>query len=263
MKELPVCIFTRNRTGCAVATVTALLDNLTCTGRELRYIVCDDRSKPGHVKAITKVFESRGIHPTVHYATPSCYGLGAIMNFGLDDAFSTSDKCLRLEDDWLLKRPLDLGPWVDKMDKLEIGSLRLGMMFRKPHELQYFEQEPEHTLYKVCSQRKQVFTFNNQIAVINKSLQDIVKHYPENVPPPDVEKYGGHTYNKATNFGSKPPYVAWPADWETLTFYGDAMAFDHIGVSICGHASMYKIPNQFLKYNKDEYINKLRLDALN
>ena len=135
MRTLPVAIFTHDRTACAMAVVDSLIRNLRCGERRIEWILCDDRSKPGHVAAVVDVFRRAGIEPTVHLNNDGRTGLGAAMNKGLVDAFGRSHECLRIEDDWLLKRPLDLGDWVEDMDKLSIGSLRLGMMFRKPHEL--------------------------------------------------------------------------------------------------------------------------------
>ena len=184
------------------------------------------------------------------------------MNLGLEDAFSTSDKCLRMEDDWLLKRPLDVGPWVAKMDRLKIGSLRLGMMFRKRHELQLFRDDPDKDLWKVCSAHRQRFTFNNQLAIVSKELQDAIGPYPENVPPPVTEKQAGDRYNRLTEYGSRAPYVAWPAAWETQVYYGPNMAFAHIGASISGHHHMYRVPEKYLVYNDPERVRALRERAL-
>lgn len=258
---LPVCIFTKNRTGCACATVGSVLENLSCSGRNIRWILCDDQSVPGHVEAVLQVFRRHGVKPSVHRTTEARHGLGASMNMGLEDAFSNADKCLRMEDDWLLKRPLDLGPWVAKMDRLGIGSLRLGMMFRKRHELKPFPG-PDGDLLRVCSAYRQLFTFNNQLALVTREMHGLIGAYPENAPPPAVEKHGGNVYNRATEFGARPPYVAWPATWETQVYYGDNMAFAHIGVSISGHKSMYWIPERYRGYNVPARDEELRRDAL-
>lgn len=248
MKTLPVCIFTHNRTKVACATVNALLDHLKCRPAGVRYILCDDLSRPGHVDAVVKAFTDRGVKPSVHLNDARRHGLGASMNKGLEDAFSTSPVCLRLEDDWLLKRPLDLGAWAESLDALEIGSLRLGMMFRDPWELTQMQNAPD--LWKLQSDFNRIFTFNNQVALVTKRLYSILGTYPENVQPFVVERSLADRYNKITRYGRRPPYVAWPKGWATKVYYHDTLAFDHIGNSTVGH-SYYRIPKKYASLNSD------------
>lgn len=241
MKTLPVCIFTHNRTKVACATVNALLDHLKCPGWRIRYILCDDLSRPGHVDAVVREFEKRGITPSVHLNDERRHGLGASMNRGLDDAFDTSHVCLRLEDDWLLKRDLDVSEWAGKMDDAAIGSIRLGMMFREPDELIPFGMG----LKRVKSRPCRVMTFNNQVALVTDAVYDACgTAYPENVRPEIVERVMADAYNKATGKCSTSPWVCWPNGWDTMTYYGPKMAFDHIGVSTIGHRQ-YAIPTRY------------------
>lgn len=260
MNVLPVCIFTKDRTGCACATVESVLKNLSCSGHRMRWILCDDMSVKGHVEAVLKVFDRNGIVPSLHITTPERHGLGASMNMGLQDAFSDSDKCLRMEDDWLMERPFDVGPLVDRMDELNIGLLRLGMMFRMPSELLRFPSCRD--IIMVRSLKHQAFTFNNQLAVVTKKVHELIGMYPENVPPPTAERTVANMYNRLTGFGSRPPYVAWPTKWATFRHYDPSIPFAHIGVSIVGHKKLYKIPERYLKYNDPRLDAMLRADAL-
>lgn len=266
MTPLPIVIFTKDRTGCAVAVANSILDNLRCTGYEPRYIISDDMSVPGHLEAVVRVFASRGIIPTVCRTSPDKHGLGASMNNGLDAAFSdpAASLCLRMEDDWLLKYPLDLGLYLDLMPKLQIGSLRMGMMFREPGELSLFPSTPEApAIFKVLSRKDRIFTFNNQLAVISRDMYGLVGRYPENVRPYLVERHGMDTWNKATEHGRKPPYVAWPAGWKTMRQYDPSLPFAHIGVSVSGHAGLYQIPKEFIGHNNPGKGRELRQAALN
>ena len=240
---LPVCVFTRNRTRCAMATAEALLSNLSCSGRAIRYVLCDDRSEPGHVDAVLSVFRNRGVEPSVHLCDGSRHGLGASMNNGLRDAFSDSDLCLRIEDDWILKRPLDVGPWCDAMGPMRIGSLRLGMMFRKPSEL----VPSECGLLRVASEPHRTYTFNNQVAIVSRDLWRMLGPYVENVHPQRTERDMAVRYNALTLKGSRPPYVMWPEGWETMSHHGPNMAFDHAGVSTLGHRN--PIPGMYSSIN--------------
>lgn len=269
MNTLPVVLFTKNRTTCACATVEALLSHLKSTGWKQRHILCDDQSEPGHVEAVLRVYRSHGVEPAVHVTTPRRWGLGASMNLGLHDAFSDPSvtKCLRLEDDWMLKRDLDVGPWLDRMDRLQIGSLRMGMMFRRRHELMRFPNDTNEVtenpdLWRICSAEHQMFTFNNQIAIISRKIYDLVGSYPENARPVVVERYAAQKYNAKTDYGSKPPFVAWPVGWDTMAHYGEGLAFAHIGISISGHTELYHIPQKYMGYNDPEKDKSLRAEAL-
>ena len=260
MNVLPVVLFTKNRTGCACAVADALLTNLSASGYRIRHVVCDDQSAPGHLDAVLAVYRRHGVEPSVHVTTSTRFGLGASMNIGLEDAFSDSDKCLRIEDDWLLTRPLDIGPLVDRMDGLDIGLIRLGMLFRMPSEL---VRVPEcRELLIVKSKQCQAFTFNNQLGVVTRKVHELAGMYRENCRASETERAMGNAYNRVTKFGSKPPYVAWPAGWATYRHYDPTLPFAHIGVSIVGHRKMYKIPEKYLKYNDSGLVARLRAEAL-
>lgn len=252
IKILPVCMFTRNRTGCAVATAEALLSNLSCSGRALRYVLCDDRSVPGHVDAVVDVFRRHGVEPSVHLNDDGRWGLGASMNRGLEDAFSDSDLCLRIEDDWLLKRHLDVGPWCDAMGPMRVGSVRMGMMFRRPDEL----VKAGCGLLYVKSRRKQNYTFNNQVAIVSKELWLALGKYLENVHPQRAERDMADRYNALTDRGWRPPHVCWPEGWNTMTQYGEGMAFDHVGRSIVGHSDV--IPRRYNGLNDPVSDSRIR-----
>lgn len=243
MKTLPVAIFTHDRTACAMAVVDSLIRNLRCGERRIEWILCDDRSKPGHVAAVVDVFRRAGIEPTVHLNNDGRTGLGAAMNKGIVDAFGRSHECLRIEDDWLLKRPLDLGDWVEDMDKLSIGSLRLGMMFRKPHELLRYADG----LLRVVSDMHRTYTFNNQVAVVTDTVYDLCGLYKENVPPAEVERDMAIKYNRITSKCKASPWVCWPDGWATNRYYDDTLPFAHVGLSTIGHG--YKIPAKYKELN--------------
>ena len=242
MRTLPVAIFTHNRTKIACATVNALMDHLKCGDAEIRYILCDDMSRPGHVETVVREFEKRGITPTVHLNDPKRHGLGASMNRGLEDAFDTAGVCLRMEDDWLLKRDLDVGEWASCMYRESIGAIRLGLMFRGADTMTPIA----HGLMKL----KPVFpkkhmSFNNQVALVTEQIYEVCRTaYMENVHSDVVEKTMANAYNEATNWCETSPWICWPAGWETMAYYGQNLAFDHIGLSTVGH-KCYRIPQKY------------------
>lgn len=262
MKELPVVIFTKNRTGCAVATVKALMKNLRHTGYDLRYIVCDDRSEPGHIEAILKVFRDYGIEPTVHVANFRRNNLGAVMNMGLQDAFRTSDRCFRLEDDWLLKCVFDIGPMADALNDPDVCCVRLGATCRDDKEMAKYGNGRFLRFITGEPAKKRFFYFNNQLAVVSRSIHEKLGFYPENVTASKVERYMASKYNGLTSNCSKPPYVLWPAGFARNRMYEESLPFAHIGESLVGHKGTYKIPEQYKKYNSPREVERLRREAL-
>ena len=258
-KDFPVCFFTKDRTACACACASAIVRNLTCGDRHVRYVVCDDGSRPGHLDAVYGAMLKAGAAPGdihVHTNTKERHGLGASMNRGLEDAFETSYECLRMEDDWLLKRPLDVGVWADCMDRLSIGSVRLGMMFRAPQELVPLTDD----LYKLRSWKNRRFSFNNQVAIVTDAVYQLLGRYPENVSPVEVECHMADRYNAVTDKCLTTPYVCWPRAWATNKFYDATMPFAHVGVSTIKHK--YKIPASYAHLNNPREDQRLRDVAL-
>lgn len=251
-KILPVCIFTKNRTMVACATIEALLSKLTADGYKMHYIVCDDRSKPGHLGAIKSVFDRFGEKPTVLVNDSKRWGLGASMNNGLEAAFNMSDVCLRMEDDWMLDRPLDIGSWASCMDELSIGSIRLGMMFRNEYELKKFG----NGLLRLSSDSNRRYNFNNQIALVTRACYDLCGKYLENAFPQDVERDMADKFNQETHFGVLSPWVCWPEGWARKKYYDKTLPFVHIGRSSIGHN--YQIPFRYHDLNNPEFDEKLR-----
>ena len=247
MKTLPVCIFTHNRTKVACATVDALINHLKCSGRDLRWILCDDLSNHGHVGTLLAEFRNRGIEPSVHRNDSARHGLGASMNRGLDDAFSTSPLCFRIEDDWLLKRDLDVSGWVEAMERLPIASVRLGMMFRTPQEL--LPMDVAAGLWRLRSTARRIYDFNNQVAIVARSFHEKAGGYPENVDPQKAELYMAKKYMEISSRGAHPPFVCWPKGMATNVHYHDTLPFDHCGESSIGH-KYWKIPPKYASINR-------------
>lgn len=253
MKTLPICIFTHNRTQVACATVRALLRNLKADGYDMWYILCDDRSKPGHVNAVKAAFNEFGVKPTVFLNDERRWGLGASMNRGLEAALAHNDVCLRLEDDWMLDRPLDVGRWASVMNDRSIGAVRLGMMFRKDYELNDFGDG----LMKLVSAKGRRFNFNNQVALVHCGVHYLCGGYKENESPQIVERDMADRFNEQTHFGLLSPWICWPKGWARCRYYDPTLPFVHIGRSTIGNRSG-DVPTKYMRLNDPEEDVRLR-----
>jgi len=65
--------------------------------------------------------------PIASFSTQNRMGVGASLNAGFKQALKASDVILYAVDDWALKEPFDLTPWVDLLVENEwLGMVRLG-----------------------------------------------------------------------------------------------------------------------------------------
>ena len=246
MKPLPICVFTKNRTGTAAFVIDSLKRNLTASGYVPKIIICDDGSEPGHVDTLAR-HAGDWLHSTLNV---NGRGLGASMNAGLNIGFSMSDVVLRMEDDWVLQKPLEIGPWLDFMHSDgRVGAIRMGMMFRLPDEL--FPMEPEELgLLKLKSKREsgRIYNLNNQVALVHEQVYDLVGPYREGVHPQESEKDFAIRFNHVTENGLLSPHVCWPKGWALQKTDDPSMAFIHAGKSTLGHFK-YKVPERYRKYS--------------
>lgn len=260
---LPVVFLTHDRTTVARECLKSLVANLECKDRQLVWLLCSDRSAEGHVEALFDVLERHGVPKDRAFAlltTKQRHGLGASMNNGIlhamDEAGLGCDVCLRTEDDWLLKRPLDLTPFVDAMTKGSgtVGCIRMGMMFRDRDELLPFSDharpDTNGLLYRVKSKPGRTMTFNNQIALVSSAIYDLCGLYDENAKPEEVEQNMAVRYNRATAKGASSPFVCWPVGWATNKEQDDRLPFAHVGESTIGHR--FEIPKQYRRLNDRE-----------
>ena len=102
-----VLMTTHNRTNVACAVIDSLVKNLKYP--KLKWCISDDRSDEGHVEKLVEQFKKNGINEVhVERTTKDRYGLGASLNNGLKYAWTNSEYVLRIEDDWILERKLDI-----------------------------------------------------------------------------------------------------------------------------------------------------------
>jgi hypothetical protein len=100
----------------AYQTLDSWDDNLEYSG-PLHLHIADDGSYCHFNPYWARVTESR----------QERHGVGASLNAGIRKAFETSDLVFHAVDDWILKKPFDLDPWVQVLiEREDIGLVRLG-----------------------------------------------------------------------------------------------------------------------------------------
>lgn len=125
MNDLPILaiIFvTFQRAGYAVRTIEAINKYLQYDGCVAWY-VADDGSAQGHVDMVHETLNGSEViaHHTEHI------GYGAGVNRGWERCEPVTDITLWIEDDWELRRPFDVTPYVKLLRENEaVGMVRLG-----------------------------------------------------------------------------------------------------------------------------------------
>jgi hypothetical protein len=244
MNPLPICIFTKDRTKLACFVIDQLKKNLSAEGYEPALILCDDGSPSKHMNALTN-HAGDWLYQTTNVMGR---GLGASMNAGLQTAFQLSDVVLRMEDDWVLQKPLEIGPWIDLMKNDSIGAIRMGMMFRDPDELKPYG-DPKYGLLRLHSRKNRVYNINNQVALVHEQMYDLVGPYKEHGPAQTCERDFATRFNAETSGGDCSPWICWPKGWATKTYDDPSLAFIHAGKSTLGH-HQYTVPERYKKYNQ-------------
>lgn len=106
MIGVSVVITTHNRTRVAQETIKFMVRNFRY--KNVKWIISDDRSDPGHIESLIETFKECGVeNVTVCRTDSKRYGLGASLNNGLREAFKFSDIVLTMEDDWILEKPFN------------------------------------------------------------------------------------------------------------------------------------------------------------
>ena len=223
---LAVMITTHNRTATACTCLLSLLKNLVHD--DIRWVISDDRSEPGHVETILSFMENHRFDMskvTVRRTDEFRYGLGAAINNGLDEGFRLSDVVLRTEDDWYLDRKLDMYRYIKILESREVCGIRMAAWGGSVKESKWDGMLIAYNLWEDSKE----LVFNNQVMLVHRRSRDVVGRYPENIGGAPSEEAVSARYNRKTKGGNVPPFVL--IDGATKPFrLNNGPFFSHIGV---------------------------------
>lgn len=224
--SLVVMMTTHNRTATACTCLLSLLKNIVYD--DVRWIISDDRSEPGHVERILSFMEENGFDMnkvTVRGTNEFKYGLGAAINNGLDEAFKISDIVLRTEDDWYLEKKLDVAKYARILEDCDVCGIRMAAWGGSVKKSRW---DGMLVAYNVWEGSKEL-VFNNQVMMIHRRSSKVVGRYPENTGGAIAEETISDRYNRKTGGGNEPPFVL--IDEATKPFkLNNGPFFTHIGV---------------------------------
>ena len=241
--KVAVIVTTHNRTKTAKLAIESLVARLKYP--DLEWIIADDRSDRGHVRALVEHAVSLGVKNIRTTETNKAHwGLGASLNNALHAAFRTCDIVLTTEDDWYLQRDLCLEPLVKVIsENTNVAAIRLGAMFKAEDHL---IDSSVDGFYKVTngsrfSTDRTRMLLNLQVAIRHRRLYDALGYYPENKKPDTVEADMNERFCSYTREGlSDNLVVLWPKKFERKTLDSRINPFVHFGESTCGHD--YAVP---------------------
>lgn len=251
--SVSVVIFTHNRTNVAKETIKSLFKNLKYSG-DINWVLSDDRSDKKHIAELTDLFNLNRVAFDLVQTTSTRFGLGASMNIGLQKAFEYSDVVLRVEDDWLLQKKLDLDRFVKTLrENKTVCGIRIGMVGGGVNRNNTFNDK-NYVVLTGPSDKSWLFV--NQVAIVHKRIHDSLGWYEENVSADKSEEEFRTRFNKATNNGSRTWTLLVPAEMKWRTFDDPSLWFIHVGRSTLGH-TIYKEPKRYSWiYSKKNYLQK-------
>lgn len=241
--SVSVVIFTHNRTNVASETIKSLFKNLKYSG-DICWVISDDRSTPEHIKAIAELFAKNGIKYDLCQTTQTHFGLGASMNNGIKKGFEKSDIVLRVEDDWILQKELNLDKHVKALrENNMIAGIRLGMVAGGPikSDSNICSLKDYKTL---VGNDNSVWILCNQVALVHKRLHDKLGWYKENISADKSEEDFKTRFNQVTSSGTKNMFILAPAEMKWWTFDDPSLWFIHVGRSTLGH-QIYREPVRY------------------
>jgi hypothetical protein len=203
-------------------TIDALKTNLDYPN--LAWVIADDGSE--HFPAET-LFTMLDGYPRT-FTNANRKGVGKSKNIALQHAFTHSPYVLLLEDDWVLKEPLDLIPPVEVLrDNYNVGMIRYGFLGGGMEAI-YTDYGLTKT-YWTLKHKSGHYVYSGQVSLRHKRFYDSLGMHAERdekgkpIAAGVEEDELCHRYNDAMNV----PDILWPAH---LGCTLNAGAFVNIGL---------------------------------
>ena len=130
LPTLAITLVTCERTELALRTIRGIRENLVYPNEKIKWFVGDDGSGKAHSMALIGEIAKLGMILADYHNekfVPGTYFAGKTWNRAMGMAHQESDYVLWIEDDWELRHPLFIEPYVQLLSEREdIGMVRLG-----------------------------------------------------------------------------------------------------------------------------------------
>jgi hypothetical protein len=210
MEPITIILQTYKRTSYALATIAAARELLHYQG-DLVWYIADDGSDTAHWRAVIDACD----HPAGHSLRR---GYGGNANAAWDAC--QSELTFWLEDDFVLREPLDLTPHAYAlMDSANLGMVRLGYI--NPARLEPpldFNGRRYHTLPRYWPDTS-FYAFTGHPSLRHSRYRRAYGGYPEGLAPGETELAYAHQYQIAMD----GPLIVWPEGYPAHGY------FAHVG----------------------------------
>ncbi len=212
--QVIVLIITYRRIDLAIETIKSVKEKLIYPN--IGFHIADDGSGYEYVKAL-----AHEIGPNYEITTTDSKraGVGANMNMGIEAVLQRADHWLHLEDDWVLKYPLNLTPMVDVLTQdASIGMVRLG---RLTAGLKAETYSSAGYVWWQLVRDSNTYVYSGNAALKHRRFHDKYGPYKEQLMPGQTELW----YCNRFNITPKGPEILWPGHLSS------EQVFHHIGDS--------------------------------
>lgn len=210
-----ICFLTFKRTNYALQAIESVRKALDHPARE--WYIADAGSPPAHREALLKALRGEqiiGAHWGSVEGGPALMP-GANWNRALKAAHERCPYVLMLEDDWVIRRPIDLRMYINLlMNNPEVGIVRLGNL-AKGSRLHVAAYDGQHYLR---FDRSSQYAFSGNPHLRHRRFTEAYGYYSEELGPGDTElEYDGR-------FRAEPgPEIVWHVGADGWGWFG------HIG----------------------------------
>lgn len=215
--RLAIGIVAHARTELGVATVDGLIKNLRFDG-EIGYYLGDDSGVYESAQAVINALaKSTWYHIGVHCEdiTPGTYFCGASWNITLKQCLKWSDVVLWMEDDWELRKELDVTKYVKLLREYDkVGMIRLGHM-AVGSDLHSVGWDGTHYLRYLKTTQ---YAYSGNPHLRHQRFVDAYGFFATDVNPGNLELDYDYKFHK-----TEGPEIWWPVD------IGGWGVFGHIG----------------------------------
>lgn len=185
------------RTALAVQTIRALQQYLLYP--DLRWLIADDGSPQTHIDTL------RSVVPEAQFTNAARGGVGKSKNLALQEAFKVSPFVLLMEDDWVLKGPLDLAPHVGILERHpDLGMVRMGYLGGTI--IADFDGDSLYSFWRL-RRGSGVYIYSGQVSLRHERFYNATGWHPEGNSAGEEELAMCIRFNATENC----PDIIWPA----------------------------------------------------
>lgn len=224
--EVVILIITYRRKELAIREIESVKQFLDYPN--LSWHIADDGSGYDYIDSLCRAIGPD--HGTVSFSDAARKGVGANMNLGVEAVLDRADLWLHLEDDWILRQPLDLKPCVQALIEHEdIGMIRLGRLTPGLHAVTI---PMANRMWWRMNKGSDTYVFSGNAALRHRRFFDTYGRYIEGRTPGITELTMCDKFARTDG-----PAIVWPA------WLGVDEMFFHIGDS---HSFKYYMESQGL-----------------